>query len=346
MKKALVTGGTGHVGLNLLKRLNQEKRPVRVLLAPGTSLPEDIDAEVVLGDIRDYDAMRKACEGVETVFHLAGIISITGAQGGRVWDVNVNGTEATARAALDSGVKRFVHVSSIHAFDINTYPDREVTEAASRPTKAHPFYDQSKSAGEDRVRDLISRGLDAVIVNPTGIIGPYDMAPSRMGRLFLDLFKDGLSFLVDNGFNWVDVRDVVDGILGAEAKGKTGENYILSGHWHSMVELARLAEEARGLAISRIVLPTWTVYLAIPILALLSKFTKKEPLVTKDSLHAVRGSHRISYQKAAAELDYQPRATKETVKAIYESFVKLGQIPKAKQISKKVAPPSSSIHLV
>ena len=323
----LVTGATGHVGTNLIRRLQQEGRQLRVVLAPGTDLPAGVVAEKMVGDVRDPATMAKACEGVQTVLHLAGIISITGPQGGRVHDINVNGLVTTARAALDAGVQRFVQVSSIHGFDIGVGADTPVDENAPRPGSGHPAYDRSKWEGEQRFREIIKAGLDGVIVNPTGIIGPHDPVLSRMGRFFLNLFEGRIPAALNTGFNWVDVRDVVDGILAAEKKGRTGENYILGGHWLDMQGLATLVEARTGQGKPRFTLPLWTAYLTVPFFRAMGRITGQEPLVTMESLHALKpsASRRIS-DKAGRELGYRPRTMEDSIDAIYRSFIEDGRL--------------------
>ena len=125
------------------------------------------------------------------------------------------------QAALDAGVRRYVHFSSVHAFAHDPY-DQPLDERRARPGPSHPAYDRSKAEGEARVQAVVAQGLEAVIVNPTGIIGPADPRPSRMGQVFLDLARRKMPALLDGGFDWVDVRDVVAGAIGALEHGRAG----------------------------------------------------------------------------------------------------------------------------
>src|SRR5262249_51241259 len=157
----------------------------------------------------------------------------------------VLGTRNIVQASLKAKVRRLVHFSSIHAFESHPrhLPIDETRESAG---KNSPPYDQSKVAGEREVFAGIEQGLDAVILNPTGVVGPNDFGPSAVGGVFLQLYRRQLPALVEGDFDWVDVRDVAEGALAAAEKGRCGERYILAGERKSMREMALLVEKATG----------------------------------------------------------------------------------------------------
>ena len=160
---------------------------MRVLAHASTHSPAalaGLDVETVVGDVRDLDSLRAAFRGAELVFHLAALISIDGDRQGIVHRINVDGARNSALASRAEGVRRHVHVSSIHAFDHHP-TDEPLDEARGRPGPRHPAYDRSKAAGEAAVREVIAEGLDAVIVNPSGVVGPLDFVPSRVGEMLL-----------------------------------------------------------------------------------------------------------------------------------------------------------------
>jgi dihydroflavonol-4-reductase len=323
-----VTGGSGHVGANLLRALLAEGHRVRTLVHRSTRAIEGLGVEQVRGDVLDPRSLRELCDGVEVVYHLAALISIDGDRGGRVERVNVEGTENVTMAALGAQVRRLVHASSIHAFDLRPrgQPVDETRPRSDAP--GHPPYDRSKAAGERAVRHACGRGLDAVIVNPTGVLGPHDYGPSRMGRFFLALYWRRLWALVEGGFNWVDARDVARGMMAAARVGRLGESYILSGHWCSVVELSRLAH-----AINRVSPPRWTVPLAVarvgaPFATLGARLLGRDPLYTTESLRALRAEPRIVRAKAERELGYQVRPLGETIEAVYHWLASDGLIPR------------------
>ncbi|MFQ5968183.1 MAG: NAD-dependent epimerase/dehydratase family protein [Acidimicrobiia bacterium] len=315
-----VTGASGHLGAAVVRvALDAGHRVRAVDLRSGPGL-EGLNVDFAAADVLDDDAITRALTGVELAFHLAGIISVTGDVGGQVWRTNVEGTAATARAALQAGVRRFVHCSSVHAYDLEQ-AGPYLDETAPRAEAAHlPVYDRSKAAGEQAVRGAIAQGLDAVMVNPTGIIGPLDFGLSRMGRVFLALRQRRLPALVEGAFDWVDVRDVADGLLRAAELGSTGENYLLSGKRLSVMELAQLAASITGVDPPRFVVPMAVARLWGPLGNWLGRRTGSPLVFTGESLHALRHSPEVRSDKAASDLGYQARPIRETVSDLYEWF--------------------------
>ncbi|MEI8254865.1 MAG: NAD-dependent epimerase/dehydratase family protein [Deltaproteobacteria bacterium] len=324
---AVVTGASGHLGANLVRELLARGRRVRVLVHKDTRALAGLPIERVDGDVLHPEAMTRAFEGAHTVFHLAAVISISGDRDGRVERVNVHGAANAASAARRAGVKRFVHCSSIHAFDLYRGGAR-VDELSPRAIRPEAFdYDRSKNRGEQGVRREIEQGLDAVIVNPTGVMGPLDFGPSRMGRVLLDLYNRRLPSLVDGGFDWVDVRDVIAGLLAAETRGRTGENYILGGGYRSVPELAAIARSITGVPLPRIASPRWLAKVGVPFALGYGRIAGKEPLFTFESLDTLGLSRTIDVNKAKVELGHAPRPLEDTIRDSYRWFAEAGVIP-------------------
>jgi dihydroflavonol-4-reductase len=307
------------VGANLVRALLARGRRVRALVRSYSRGLEGLDVERVSGDVTDPGSLRRAFEGAEVVYNLAGRISITGDPDSLVRAVNVDGVRNVARAALASRVGRLVHCSSILAFRLDD-ACVPIDESSPRAGERSPSYDRSKAAGERELRRVIDDGLDAVIVNPSGIVGPFDFGPSRMGRVLLSIRDGTMPALVGGGFDWVDVRDVVDGTLRAFERGRTGENYILPGHWHSIREIASLAADVTGTRAPRIIVPMWLARAATPGAALAHRLTGRKPLFTADGLAALRAPRHIDGSKATRELGYSARPVREAIEAAYEWF--------------------------
>ncbi len=319
---ALVTGASGHVGANLVRHLLARGERVRVLVHRVSSALEGLEVERVSGDVRDPQTLARACSGVTVVYHLAAMISIVGDPQGLVHETNANGALNVARACLEAGVGRLVHCSSVHAFDLRD-DGREVNEGTQRVTETgarHNAYDRSKALGEAAVRATIAEGLDAVIVHPTGVLGPHDYGPSRMGQVLLDLYHQRLPAVVDGGFDWVDVRDVSAALHAAAAVGRTNESYLVSGHYHSIAEVAKVASGVTGVASPRLVVPMGLASLAAPVATYWSRLVGREPLFTGESLEALRANPRLDNSKAQRELGLRPRPLTETVRAAYAWF--------------------------
>jgi len=316
---SVVTGGYGFVGTNLVRALLERGDEVRVVDKRETDSLAGLDVEHLRVDVLDSEALERAFSGADTVFHLAAVISIVGDPTGEVHRTNVDGPRNASRAALACGVKRFVHCSSVHAFDLERCGP-ELAEGAPRTTMDHsPAYDRSKNQGENEVRDAIAEGLDAVIVNPSGIVGPNDYEPSRLGELLLQMRNRTLPVNIRGGFDFVDVRDVVAGMLAAERSGRTGENYLLSGHRLSMDEVAELAESVTGVEGPRISMPLSIITGLAPLVVKLTP-ADETPLITPESMHALRYSPSVSHYKASKELGYLPRPFLETVRDTYAWF--------------------------
>ena len=316
---SVVTGGYGFVGANLVRALLERGDEVRVVDKRKTESLAGLDVEHMHIDVLEPESLEPAFAGADTVFHLAAIISIVGDPTGEVHRTNVNGPRNASRAALAYGVKRFVHCSSVHAFDLERCGP-ELTETAVRATMDHaPAYDRSKNGGETAVRAAIAEGLDAVIVNPSGIVGPNDYAPSRLGELLIQMRDRTLPVNIRGAFDFVDVRDVVAGMLAAERSGRTGENYILSGHRLSLDEVAELAERVTGVEGPRISMPISIITGLAPLFVRLTP-AGETPLITPESVHALRYSPSVCHHKASKELGYLARPFFETIRDTYAWF--------------------------
>ncbi len=326
----VVTGATGHLGANLVKTLVDRGEQVRVLVRdPDPPALRGLDVERFSGDVRDEASVQRAFEGADLVFHLAALISIVGDMNGLVHETNVVGARNVARSALRKGVRRLVHFCSVHAFE-QAPLDVPLDETRSRVNRADaPAYDRSKAQGEAEVRKAIAEGLDAVILHPSGVIGPFDHRPSRMGQVFLDLYHRKLPSLVDGGFDWVDARDVANTAIAAAERGRTGESYLVSGHWKSVGELADLAHRVTGVPPPRLTSPMWLARLGAPFMERWAELTGREPLYTAESLLALRANRRYVRTKAERELGHDPRPTIESIRDIYRWFAQEGRIPSA-----------------
>jgi len=313
-----VTGASGHIGNNLLRALLDRGHRVRAVVpAPSRSL-RGLDVELAIADVRHPETLRAAFRGVDTVFHLAAKISIDADRDGQVHAVNVNGARNAATEALRAGVRRYVHMSSVHAFDL-TPTAGEIDEQHRRPGPTHAPYDRSKAAGEAAVRGVIAQGLDAVIVNPVGVIGPGDHEPSRMGRFFVDVARRRLPAVPHGGFHFVDVRDVVQSTLAAAERGRRGENYLLPGHWNSSLDMARIAIRHVGGREPRVIPPT-LFHAAGHLLAFGGRITRREALLTPEMVRTLQSHRHISGARAARELGHAPRPVEDTVRDIYAWF--------------------------
>jgi len=312
----LVTGGTGHIGSTLIRDLLSRGEKVRALILPGEDCTgiDGFPVERVEGNVLDPASLAAAMKGVDIVYHLAGIISIMPGRNELMRAVNVRGTMNVARAAREAGVRRLVYTSSIHALGRpphGTY----ITEATGfDPDNPAGEYDRTKAEGTLAVLAEVEKGLDAVIVCPTGVIGPYDFRESELGHLVRSWMKKRPHLFVDGFFDWVDVRDIARGMMLAADNGKKGEAYILGGERVHIGDLFKMVRESSGVRTPGVCVPMFLARSAAPVTALYSKLFRTKPTFTSYSLETIMSNSLISHEKASRELGYNPRPLTETVR--------------------------------
>lgn len=311
--RVAITGASGHIGNNLARTLINKGISVTALCHRDMRALEGLKLTRVLGNVLNSDSLLNCFQGAEIVFHLASVISIDGDRRGKVRAINETGTRFVVKACIKSGVRRLIHFSSIHA--LQQFPLEDALDE-TRPLvdATGSIYDQSKAQAERIVLNAIQHGLEVVIICPTGIIGPHDYKPSLMGKGIISLYQGKLPALVPGGFDWVDVRDVVDGTIKASERGKTGERYLLSGHWISMRQIAEHIEGISGIPKPGFVAPFWLARLGLPVIRTYNKLKGATSLYTNESLSTLQHANRnISHRNATMELDFYPRPNLETL---------------------------------
>lgn len=318
--KYLITGASGHVGKCLVDTLLKKKASIRVLVLPGEVYPYK-GVETIYGDVTKKETLIPFFENEDKedliLIHLAAIISIFQKGDQRVRLVNVIGTQNVMELALTNHVKKVIHVSSVHALSEGDKNHLFKEQIVFYPERVNGQYAKSKAEANNFVMSLIQKGLPAIIVHPSGIIGPFDDGYSHLVALLKDYYDGKLTSIVKGGYDFVDVRDVVDGILKTIEKGRIGECYILSNRYYSIQEILNIASEVTGKKPIKRVLPSWFVKIFAPIAEIWYKIRKKTPLFTKCAISTVDSKDRFSHDKANKELDYTNRDIKDTIKDTY-----------------------------
>ena len=252
----LVTGATGHVGANLVRHLIGQGEHVRALVRhAGDPALAGLDIEEAIGDLTDEGSLRRAVAGCSRVYHLASYVSIRSGDKAILRDVNILGTRRLLAACRQAGVERVVHCSSFGAVGNN--PDGASDESWTvSPYEETTDYEMSKAFAEWEVYREISRGLDVVIVNPSGIVGPWDFKPSLLGNTILEFARGKMRGYIDGAFDFVAMRDVVAGLTAAMEKGKTGERYLLTGENLTILQTLEWLEELTGVKRPGLRIPT------------------------------------------------------------------------------------------
>jgi dihydroflavonol-4-reductase len=305
----LVTGATGHIGNVLVRELVARGEAVRALVMPGedTSALAGLPIEQCAGDVRKIESMQAAFNGIECVFHLAGVISIMPGTDALMRHVNVDGTRNVIRAARQAGVKRLVYTSSIHALE--RPPLGVVIDESLRFDPHNPAgeYDRTKAEATLEVQQAVREGMDAVIVCPTGVIGPHDYRRSEVGLLLWSWTRQRFNVLVDGVFDFVDVRDIAVGHILARERGSRGETYILGGERISLARLWAMARETASCHSQSLILPFGLASFAARFTPFYYRLTRQKARFTPYALETVNSNSHISHEKACRELGYQPR---------------------------------------
>ena len=309
--KVAVTGAAGFVGSNLVTLLvDQGHEVVAIDRIPSEHWPNH-GVTFVKGDVLDPAGMESAFDGVEIVYHMVAMITLK-QEDEVAWNLNTNGVRIVAEAALKAGVRRLVHCSSVHSF--NQYDcGGQLNESSPRSESMDiPVYDRSKWAGEQELQKVIAKGLDAVICNPTGVYGPTDYGLSRVNKMLRDSARGRVPAVISGGFDFVDVRDVVIGLTLAAEKGRTGENYLLTGHNITMKWAFNMAARITGRRGPVVAFPLSWITAILPIAEpIAAKFGSD--VVSRAAMGSLIAQPEVDGSKASSELGYQPRRASETI---------------------------------
>lgn len=313
----IITGANGHVGQAVIRRLQGEDCIIRGLLLPSENNQDADNVSYFKGDVSDLESMCEIFSDIiasnTIVIHAAGIVSIDDKITSLLYNVNVNGTKNIIEACRRYGISRMVYISSVHAIDegdglhvikeVNSFSKDRVVGA----------YAKTKAEATQAVMDAIAEGLDAVVVHPSGILGPGDHGRNHITQLIQSYLNGNLLGGVTGGYDFVDVRDVADGIIAAAQKGGKGECYILSNRYISIADLLKYMQKATG-GRKKTIFPLGLVKIMAPVFEWMGKVRKSRPLFTRYSLRTLGTNSHFSHDKATMELGYSPRDMMDTVR--------------------------------
>ncbi len=315
-KRYLITGVTGHLGGCVLRQLlDRGESNISVLVAPGDAgaarMPEGI--EVFTADLLDREGLRPFFRAGAVVIHCAGVVSTASRFSQHMWDVNVEGTKNVVDLCREAGVARLVYVSSVHAITPAPHGQQMAEPKAFDPDTVTGPYAKTKATATRYVLEAARAGLDAVVVFPSGLCGPYDYGKGHLTQLVIDYCLGRLPAGVRGGFDFVDVRDVATGILAAAERGKAGETYLLTGEYHTVESFLNTLHEVTGRPKTKVFLPLWVAKAAVPFCSVLYKLRHQPPLFSSYSLYTLRENGNFTHEKASRELGYAPRPFAETM---------------------------------
>jgi dihydroflavonol-4-reductase len=306
--RAFVTGGTGFIGKQLVRKLRARGDEV-VALVRTPSKATDLDVEAVEGDLSNEDAIKRGVEGCDAVFHVGATykVGIPKDEHAAMYDANVRGTERVIDAATEAGVKRIVYVSTGNVYGNTRGQVVDESYVRPQPPDFLSYYDETKYKAHQAALERIAKGAPVVIVQPGGVYGPDD--PSELGNM-IDQARTGklkLRLFPEAGFNFIFVDDVADGILLAHDKGRIGEAYNIAGEKSTMGELVDKTAELSGRKPPRLPMPAAMMKLAVPIGPLVGRLMGFPPNLGE----LIKTSDGVTFwmtdQKARDELGFTPR---------------------------------------
>ena len=315
MANFVVTGATGHLGNVVVKMLLANNYNVKVLVLNGEDISpiEGLNIEIKYGDVRDKEFLKENITGTDIVVHMAGVIDVSSKKNDLLLDVNVNGTKNVADVCLEKGAL-MIYTSSVHTIPANENENILLSEPTTfDENNIEGAYAKSKTIATRYVFEKCKEGLKAIVLYPSGIIGPYDYKISDMGQVILDHINGKLLAYVKGGYNFVDVRDVAQGIMLALQKGEIGQGYILSGEMCSVKKLLEIVNKRIG----RKKLPPKLALWFAKGVSLLSeayyKIRHKKPTFSAYSLKTLNVNCNFDNSKAKDKLGYTTRPLEETI---------------------------------
>lgn len=317
MKPTLVTGATGFVGWHVARLLIEKGHRVRALVRKPP-VPE-LDVEIVPGDLRDVESLRRAVAGCGVVFHVAADYRLWARNPEELYQSNVDGTVNLLTAARDAGLDRAVYTSTVGCIGVSGHA-AGTEEAATQLGDMHGPYKRSKYLAEIKAIEVASSGFPVVVVNPTAPVGDRDFRPTPTGRIIVDFLRGRMPAYVDTGLNLVDVRDVAAGHLLALEKGRSGDRYILGAENVTLRSIFEKLETVSGRPAPKIQIPLALAYLAGAFSTAWANITGSEPRVALDAVRMSAKKMWVSHQKAEDRLGYRPGPPEEALRRAVDWF--------------------------
>ncbi len=324
--KYLITGATGFLGNNLIKNILARNTDddfgvypeIRALVLPGDPLSKYLPKEVsiVYGRVDDGPSLSEFFRGNlnrACLIHCASIVSIASKNTDILRKVNVNGTKNILNRALEAGIQKTIYVSSVHAI-----PELPIGEQISEcndfsPENVIGHYAKTKAEATSYAIHMAKVGLDVSIVHPSGIIGPNDIRTGNITNAISSYINGKLKCSVSGGYDFVDVRDVANGIIACSQKGEKGECYILSNSFYSIDEILSSVQSISGGKKIACKLSHPLIRMIAPFCELASRTNKKPMFLTPYSAYTLRSNANFSHKRASQKLNYKPRSISETL---------------------------------
>ena len=320
--KVFITGGSGFIGGNLVRRLVEKGYRVKALVRPGSKISTALanEVEIVEGDILDFDTVLRGVSECGWVFHCAAAYKFWARDPRDIYKTNVNGTDNVLVAAHLAGVERIVYTSTVGTIGL------PIVGLGNETTPLPPHqvvgnYKRSKYLAEKIVLKKATAGIPVVVVNPTAPVGAWDVKPTPTGKVILDFLKQKMPAYVHTGLNFVDVSDVAEGHILAAIKGTIGERYILGNQNMSLLELFENLQELSGGKRPRLRIPHWIAVGVGEIDDLVeNKILRREPKIPLEGIKMAKIRAYVSSQKAVDQLDFPQSPVNEALNQAIQWF--------------------------
>ena len=310
---AFVTGATGFLGSHVARVLAEQGAELRLLVRPNSNLRnlEGLNADRVIGDLRDPASIEKSLSGCHALFHVAADYRLWVRDPDEMYRANVEGTRSLLEAARKQGVRRIVYTSSVATMG---FTSGSKTKSGSLADESSPVsladmighYKRSKFMAEQVAVKAARSGADVVVVNPTTPIGERDIKPTPTGRIVVDFLKRKFPAYVETGLNLVDATECARGHIQALEKGRSGERYILGGENLTLKQILDRLAAITGLKSPSVKLP-YFLALATGVVdeMVTGRLLGREPRATIDAVRMGRKMMFVSSAKAERELGWR-----------------------------------------
>jgi len=323
--KTLITGATGFVGSAVLRELLKKEHQIKALVRRSSVLDnlKNLDVEIVYGDLKDKDSLKRCLKDCKHLFHVAADYRLWVPKAKEIYENNVNGTENLMVEALNLGIEKIVYTSSVAVLGKPIEGDIADEKTPVNIDQMIGHYKKSKYLAEEKVKELYkTKKLPVVIVNPAAPVGPRDIKPTPTGKMILDAATGKIPAYLDTGLNIVHVDDVAKGHIQAFNKGKLGERYILGGENLTFKEILEMISNLCGHNPPKIQLPKKPLYPIGYLFEIFARlFNLKNPMLTVDMIRMAEKKMFFSSEKAKKELNYRYKSAKIALKDAIQWFI-------------------------
>ena len=329
MPKAFVTGASGFLGTNIIIELLEQGWEVTAFHLPTDNVKNlsGLNVRLIKGDVLDYHSLHKAIPQDKdlTIFHIAGDTSMWNRYADRQFRINVTGTANIAEAAFERGVKKFIYTSSISSYGFHSERINEETPSNALTCKMN--YNKTKFLAEQEIQKAARKGLNAVILNPCNMLGPFDA--KGWSTLIQSAINNNVPAVSNGVGTFAHVRDVAKAHIKAAETGRKGENYLLGGVEISFRDIYREINIMLGKKMNLRVVPAPVFRMAMYMIRLKAFIKRKEPVLTYPRFKRLTGHIICDDAKARKELSFNTTEIKEMLSDSYKWLLSEGIVTKA-----------------